>query len=53
VTYGDCGEWRTRHLRSEFTIHDATFHTDLFVMTLTGFDMVLGTRWLATLGPVL
>jgi hypothetical protein len=36
-----------------FTIHVATFHADLFVMPLAGFDMVLGTRWLATLGSVL
>jgi hypothetical protein len=37
----------------EFSIHGATFHADLFVMLLAGFDMVLGTRWLAMLGPVL
>ena len=35
------------------TIHGDTFHADLFVMPLAGFDMVLGTHWLATLGPVL
>lgn len=34
-------------------IHGDTFHADLFVMPLAGFDMVLGTQWLATLGPVL
>jgi hypothetical protein len=30
--------------QAAFTIHDATFHADLFVMPLAGFDMVLGTR---------
>ncbi|XP_021321685.1 uncharacterized protein LOC110437539 [Sorghum bicolor] len=35
-----------------FTIHGATFHTDLFVMPLAGFDVVLGTRWLGTMGPI-
>ena len=39
--------------QAEFTIHGATFHADLFVMPLAGFNMVLGTCWLATLGPVL
>jgi len=35
-----------------FTIADTTFHTDLFVMPLAGYDMVLGTQWLGTLGPI-
>jgi hypothetical protein len=35
-----------------FTINGSTFHTDLFVMPLAGFDVVLGTRWLGTLGPI-
>jgi hypothetical protein len=35
------------------TIHSDVFHVDLFVMPLAGYDMVLGTQWLATLGPVL
>ena len=35
------------------TIHGDLFHADLFVMPLAGYDMVLGTQWLATLGPVL
>jgi hypothetical protein len=35
------------------TIHGDVFHVDLFVIPLAGYDMVLGTQWLATLGPVL
>ena len=35
------------------TIHGDLLHADLFVMPLAGYDMVLGTQWLATLGPVL
>ncbi|XP_066373865.1 uncharacterized protein [Miscanthus floridulus] len=35
------------------TIHGDLFHADLFVMPLAGYDMVLGTQWLATLGPIL
>ena len=39
--------------RAAITIHGDTFHADLFVMPLASFDMILGTQWLATLGPVL
>ena len=35
-----------------FSIADTMFHTDLFVMPLAGYDVVLGTRWLGTLGPI-
>jgi hypothetical protein len=28
------------------------FHVDLFVMPLAGFNVVLGTNWMATLGPI-
>jgi hypothetical protein len=28
------------------------FHVDLFVMPLAGFDVVLGTNWMAMLGPI-
>ena len=34
------------------TIAGVNFAIDLFVMPLAGFDVVLGTQWLATLGPV-
>lgn len=29
------------------------FATDVYVLTLGGYDLVLGTQWLATLGPIL
>jgi hypothetical protein len=34
------------------TIGGASFPADLYVMPLTGYDVVLGTRWLAVLGPI-
>lgn len=39
--------------QAPFVIGDDLFHADLFVMPLAGYDLVLGTQWLATLGPVL
>jgi hypothetical protein len=39
--------------RGSFCIHDNSFTADLIVLPLAGFDMVLGTQWLATLGPIL
>jgi len=35
-----------------FSIDNTAFNTDLFVMPLAGYDLVLGTRWLGTLGPI-
>jgi len=34
------------------TIDNTTFAIDLFVMPLAGYDIVLGTQWMATLGPI-
>jgi hypothetical protein len=34
------------------TVQGETFRLDLFVMPLSGFDIVLGTQWLGTLGPI-
>jgi hypothetical protein len=34
------------------TIDGVAFPADLFVMPLAGYDMVLGTRWLGALSPI-
>jgi hypothetical protein len=34
------------------TIGGTSFPADLYVMPLAGYDVVLGTRWLAVLGPI-
>jgi hypothetical protein len=34
------------------TISGTSFPADLYVMPLTGYDVVLGTRWLAVLGSI-
>ena len=39
--------------QAPLTIGIDTFRVDLFVMPLAGYDLVLITQWLATLGPVL
>jgi hypothetical protein len=36
-----------------FSIEGASFSTDFFALPLAGYDVVLGTHWLATLGPIL
>ncbi|KAG8088955.1 hypothetical protein GUJ93_ZPchr0011g28916 [Zizania palustris] len=36
-----------------FSIHDEIFAGDFFVLPLAGYDVVLGTQWLASLGPIL
>ncbi|KAK3136157.1 hypothetical protein QOZ80_5BG0428960 [Eleusine coracana subsp. coracana] len=36
-----------------FSINNAPFRADFYILPLGGYDVVLGTRWLATLGPIL
>ena len=36
-----------------FNIDQQPFGADFFVLPLAGYDVVLGTQWLATLGPLL
>jgi hypothetical protein len=36
-----------------FTISSEGFTTDFFALPLAGYDSVLGTQWLASLGPIL
>ncbi|XP_068638457.1 uncharacterized protein [Aristolochia californica] len=36
-----------------FSIGTTLFHAEFFVIPLAGFDMVLGVKWLQTLGPIL
>jgi hypothetical protein len=38
--------------RAPLTIDDLGFVVDLFVMPLAGYDIVLGTHWMATLGTL-
>ena len=39
--------------QAPITIDDNEFRVDLFVMPLAGYDLVLGTQWMATLGPII
>ncbi|XP_068639426.1 uncharacterized protein [Aristolochia californica] len=36
-----------------FSIGSTLFHAEFFVIPLAGFDMVLGIKWLQTLGPIM
>ncbi|XP_068639395.1 uncharacterized protein [Aristolochia californica] len=36
-----------------FTINNHQFSVEFFIIPLAGFDMVLGVKWLQTLGPIL
>ena len=36
-----------------FSINGEAFSTDFYTFPLAGYDVVLGTQWLATLGTIL
>jgi hypothetical protein len=36
---------------ASFSIEGTHFSTDFFALPLAGYDIVLGTQWLASLGP--
>jgi predicted aspartyl protease len=38
--------------QAPITIDREAFRVDLFVLPLAGYDLVLGTQWLVTLGPI-
>ena len=39
--------------KAPFSISAEEFTTDFYALSLAGYDVVLGTQWLATLGPIL
>jgi hypothetical protein len=43
------GVYRT----TSFSIEGTHFSTNFFALPLAGYDVVLGTQWLASLGPIL
>jgi hypothetical protein len=52
VANGECVSFVDVICDAPLTIDDDAFLADLFVMPLVGYDMVLGTRWLGVLGPI-
>jgi hypothetical protein len=52
VANGECVSFVDVIRDAPLTIDDDAFLADLFVMPLVGYDMVLGTRWLGVLGPI-
>lgn len=39
--------------QAEFSVEGDKFHADIFVLPLGSYDIVLGTQWLSSLGPIL
>jgi hypothetical protein len=39
--------------QAAFSVDNESFIANLFILPLAGYDIVLGTRWLASLGPIL
>ena len=50
---GECVPCTGVYRRAPFSINGDQFFADFFALPLPGYDVVLGTQWLATLGPIL
>lgn len=50
---GDRVPWPGVFRGALFSIDDEAFTADFFALPLAGYDVVLGTQWLAMLGPIL
>lgn len=53
VANGECIPCPGLYCNMAFTIGTETFATDFFALPLAGYDVLLGTQWLAYLGPIL
>lgn len=53
VTNGDRVPCSGVARHAQFSVDDTAFRASLFILPLGGYDLVLGTQWLATLGPIL
>jgi hypothetical protein len=53
VANGDCVASPGVYRSTPFVIAGEHFTADFFALPLAGYDVVLGTRWLASLGPIL
>jgi hypothetical protein len=52
VANGECAACPGVLCQAPVIINGMEFHVDLYVMLLVGYDVVLGTQWMATLGPI-
>jgi hypothetical protein len=52
VANGECVACVDVIRSAPLTIGGASFPTDLYVMPLAGYDVILDTRWLTVLGPI-